>query len=105
MAVFETSGRVVSVPAQAAAIATKGLLLVASALLLVGCEEEQVEVMENIRAIKTITVADLGSGQLRRFPGVVEAVDTSSVSFEVGGNGRDAVSAQRGGGGGRTGQG
>jgi RND family efflux transporter MFP subunit len=89
MAVFETSGRVVSVPAQAAAIATKGLLLVASALLLVGCEEEQVEVMENIRAIKTITVADLGSGQLRRFPGVVEAVDTSSVSFEVGGNTRE----------------
>jgi len=58
-------------------------------LLLPACEEEQVEVMENIRAIKTITVADRGSGQLRRFPGTVEAVDTSSISFEVAGNTRE----------------
>jgi RND family efflux transporter MFP subunit len=45
--------------------------------------------MENIRAIKTITVSERGSGQTRRFPGVVEAVDTSSISFEVAGNTRE----------------
>ena len=79
-----------TIPARArTAIASRGLLLAALAVLLSACEEEQVEVMENIRAIKTITVADRGSGQLRRFPGVVEAVDTSSLSFEVAGNTRE----------------
>lgn len=76
-------------PAPAAAKAPRALLLAASVLLLAACEEEQVEVMENIRAIKTITVAERGSGQMRRFPGVVEAVDTSSISFEVAGNTRE----------------
>ena len=56
---------------------------------LVACEEEAPPVAEQIRAIKTTTVADLASGQQRRFPGVVEAVDTSSLSFEVSGNTRE----------------
>jgi len=64
-------------------------LLVAAAALLAACEEQQPEVMSNIRAIKTITVSERGSGQTRRFPGVVEAVDTSSISFEVAGNTRE----------------
>jgi RND family efflux transporter MFP subunit len=42
-----------------------------------------------VRAIKTVTVAERGSGQLTRFPGVVEAVDTSVLSFEVAGNTRE----------------
>ena len=76
-------------PVRAAAKAPAAVLLAAAALLLAACEQEQPEVMENIRAIKTITVSERGSGQMRRFPGVVEAVDTSSISFEVAGNTRE----------------
>ncbi len=65
-------------------------LVLPAALLLAAtvsaCDEEQVEVAERIRAIKTITVAERASGQLRKFSGVVEAVDTSALSFEVAGN-------------------
>lgn len=66
-----------------------GLALALAGLLLAACEQEQPEVIENIRAIKTITVSERGSGQLRRFPGTVEAVDTSTISFEVAGNTRE----------------
>ena len=57
--------------------------------LLAACEEEAPEVVEEIRAIKTITVSECSSGKLRKFPGILEAVDTSSLSFEVGGNTRE----------------
>ena len=63
---------------------------VTAALLAVGalaaCEEEPPEVFQQVRAIKTITISERASGQLRKFPGVVEAVDTSALSFEVAGN-------------------
>lgn len=62
---------------------------VLAAPLLLACGAEEAEVVDPIRAIKTITVADRGSGQERRFPGVVEAVDTVTLSFEVRGNTRD----------------
>ncbi len=65
------------------------LLLAVAPLALAACEQEPPEVVERIRAIKTITVAERGSGQVRRFPGIVEAVDTSILSFEVGGNTRE----------------
>ncbi len=57
--------------------------------LLTACEEEAPEVVEEIRSIKTITVSERGSGRLRKFPGILEAVDTSSLSFEVAGNTRE----------------
>ena len=64
--------------------------LVAAVLVVSGglaaCEEEPPQVFEQVRAIKTITVSERASGQLRKFPGVVEAVDTSALSFEVAGN-------------------
>ncbi len=66
-----------------------GAVLALAGLLLAACEQEQPEVVENIRAIKTITISERGSGQLRRFPGTVEAVDTSTISFEVAGNTRE----------------
>ncbi len=65
------------------------LLLAVVAIALSACSEEPPEVVEKIRAIKTITVADRGSGQLNRFPGLIEAVDTSVLSFEVPGNTRE----------------
>ena len=57
--------------------------------MLAACEQEPPEIIEVIRAIKTITVAERASGQVRRFAGIVEATDTSSLSFEVDGNVRD----------------
>lgn len=68
----------------------QGLALAAATLLaavgLAACEEEQPQVLTQVRAIKTITVSERASGQLRKFPGLVEAVDTSALSFEVSGN-------------------
>lgn len=63
--------------------------LTVAAMALGACEQEPPEVVEQIRAIKTITVADRSGGQVRRFPGLVEAVDTSGISFEVAGNTRE----------------
>ena len=57
-----------------------------AALFLAGCEDETPEVTERIRAIKTYTVSQHASGRSRKFPGEVEATDTSSLSFEVSGN-------------------
>jgi RND family efflux transporter MFP subunit len=54
--------------------------------LLVGaCGGEVAEPVEQVRAVKTIMVADRASGQMRKFPGTVEPVDNSSLSFEVSG--------------------
>jgi RND family efflux transporter MFP subunit len=50
------------------------------------CKEKVPPPVERIRAIKTITVTERASGRLRKFPGVVEATDSSSLSFEVFGN-------------------
>jgi RND family efflux transporter MFP subunit len=67
-------------------ISTRLLVLTVAAFGLAACEEESVEFAEPIRAIKTITVAERGSGTTRKFSGTVEATDTSSLSFEVSGN-------------------
>ena len=77
------------VEAMAGALKPLAVALASVCLLLTACEEEPPEVVAQIRAIKTVTVADRSSGQMRRFPGVVEAVDTSSLSFEVAGNTRE----------------
>jgi len=60
-------------------------------IILAACEEAPPPTVEKVRAIKTIVVADRGAGQSRRFPGIIEAVDTSSLSFEVGGNTREIL--------------
>ena len=57
------------------------VLLVVSA-----CQQEAPQPTQRIRAIKTITVAERASDIPRKFPGIVEAVDTSALSFEVAGN-------------------
>ena len=63
-------------------------MLLGSLLLLVisGCREEPPPPPKPIRAIKTITVSEQASGRIREFSGVVEAADSSSISFEVAGN-------------------
>jgi multidrug efflux system membrane fusion protein len=53
--------------------------------LLGGCEKDVAEPAERIRAVKTIVVGDLASDQLRKFPGTIEPVESSRLSFEVDG--------------------
>jgi len=47
--------------------------------------KEKVEIVEQVRAIKTITVFEPASGQLRKFSGIVRATDSANLSFEVSG--------------------
>ena len=65
--------------------ASRLLLSLALAGLLAGCGEEPADVPEQIRPIRTFTVTEVASGQMRRFSGIVEASDSSSLSFQVGG--------------------
>ena len=58
-----------------------GMAMAVPCLLLTACEEPPPEVVEQIRAIKTITVADRSSGQLRRFPGIVEAIRNTPLQL------------------------
>ncbi len=53
---------------------------------LMACGEDPPPAVETVRAIRTITVNEPASGKTRRFSGVVEAVSTSSLSFELAGN-------------------
>ncbi len=58
--------------------------LLCMAVALTACKEK-VEIIEVVRAIKTITVSEQASEQIRKFSGVVAAVDSSGLSFQVGG--------------------
>ncbi len=59
---------------------------VMAALLIAGCEQKQPEIIPTIRAIKTYVVTEVASGQTRKFAGQVHATDSSTLSFQVGGN-------------------
>lgn len=62
---------------------------------LVACDEAAPPEPEKVvRAIRSLEVVDRSSGQLRRFPGVVRAVDVSNLAFEVAGNTRDVQVSQ-----------
>jgi RND family efflux transporter MFP subunit len=54
-------------------------------LALFACKGQAPEPVERIRAIKTITVREQATEQIRKFSGLVAAVDSSGLSFEVGG--------------------
>ena len=62
------------------------LALLVVVLTLLACSEEVPVSVETVRAIRTIEVGDPAAGKMRRFSGVVEATDTSNISFEVSGN-------------------
>jgi RND family efflux transporter MFP subunit len=51
----------------------------------VACEEEP-EVVEEIRSIKTFIVGEIATGQVLKFPGIVRSVNRTALSFEVPGN-------------------
>lgn len=65
------------------------LLGVAAAGVLTACEAEPPAVPEQIRPIRTFTVTEVASGQIRRFSAVIQPGDTSRLSFQVGGNVRE----------------
>ncbi len=62
------------------------LSLVVLVPLFSACSEPPPPPVENIRAIRSVMVSEPASGKMRRFSGVVEAADTSNISFEVSGN-------------------
>jgi RND family efflux transporter MFP subunit len=66
------------------------LLIKVLCLTIIGCAlaacKEEVEIVEQIRSLKTITVSEMATKQIRKFSGIVKAVDSSNLSFEVGGN-------------------
>ena len=58
--------------------------LLCVAVTLTACEKEP-EIVEVVRAIKTMTVSEQPAEKIRKFPGQVAAVDSSGLSFEVSG--------------------
>ncbi len=58
----------------------------ALAPLISACEQEQAPLPEAVRAIRAYQVTEAVSGQLRSFPGLIQAKDSSDLSFEVSGN-------------------
>lgn len=60
------------------------MILLGAATALNGCSKEE-QIVEEIRSIKTVTVRELASGQMRKFSGIVKAAESSALSFEVGG--------------------
>ncbi len=63
----------------------KILFLAIIGCVLTACKEEVV-IIEQIRSLKTITVSEMATKQIRKFSGIVKATDSSNLSFEVGGN-------------------
>ena len=58
--------------------------LLCLAVALTACKEK-IEIVEVVRSIKTITVSKQASEKIFKFSGVVAAVDSSGLSFQVGG--------------------
>lgn len=63
--------------------------VLAAAGLAAGCGDEAPKPAEVVRPIRTFTVDAVASGQERRFAGVIEAADSTSLAFQVGGNVRE----------------
>ena len=62
------------------------LLACVLAATISGCGEEEIEAPEVVRPIRTMVVTEVANGQIRKFTGLVEASDSSVLSFQVGGN-------------------
>jgi RND family efflux transporter MFP subunit len=61
------------------------LCLGAILVLISACGKEE-PIVEEIRSLKTITVGETTTGQVRKFSGIVRAVNRSGLSFQVPGN-------------------
>jgi RND family efflux transporter MFP subunit len=58
--------------------------LICIAVVLTACKEKT-EIIEVVRSIKTITVSQQAAEKILKFSGLVAAVDSSGLSFQVGG--------------------
>ncbi len=58
--------------------------LLCISVALTACKEKA-EIVEVVRPIKTMTVSEQAAEQIRKFSGLVAAVDSSDLSFQVGG--------------------
>src|SRR5512132_4613170 len=67
-------------------IASRVLLSLAMGGVLYACEREPPPLPEQVRPIRTFTITEVASGQVRKFSGFIKAIDSSALSFEVGGN-------------------
>jgi len=63
----------------------KTLFLAILGFAITACKEEVV-IVEQVRSLKTITVSETATKQIRKFSGIVKATDSSNLSFEVAGN-------------------
>lgn len=61
------------------------ICLLALLLVLGACGKQEIETEQRVRSVKTLVISDLASAQARKFPGTIEAVDSSRISFEVDG--------------------
>ncbi len=55
------------------------------------CEQKPPAAPEPVRAIRAFVVTDVAGGQVRRFSGLIEASETSVLSFQIGGNVREVL--------------
>jgi len=62
----------------------KILLLVIIGIGVTACKEK-IEIVKEVRPIKTLTVSEMATSQTRKFSGIVRATDSSDLSFEVSG--------------------
>lgn len=62
------------------------LMIISMCFILTGCEEKVTETEVKLRPIKTFTINDISNGMVNKYAAVVEAMDTSGISFPVGGN-------------------
>jgi len=83
-------------------IAIRILLSLAVSGIVAACEREAPVVPEQVRAIRAVKIAEAAGSRERSFPGLIQAKDSSNLSFQVGGNVRDgrvnqgdSVSAQQ----------
>ena len=65
-----------------------GVVLIVAGLLS-ACGEDAPDIPERLRPLRTFIVTEVASGQARQFSGLIEASDTSGLSFQVGGNVQD----------------
>jgi len=62
----------------------KVLFFALMGVTLTACKEKT-EIVEQVRALKTITVSEKATAPVRKFSGIVNATDSSNLSFEVNG--------------------
>ena len=69
-----------------AGVLIKILFLAILGIAVTSCKQNKTEIIEEVRTLKTITVSELATGQIRKLSGLVRATDSSDLSFEVSGS-------------------